>query len=462
MKQKIFVISAIAALVTLVVRCSNSTTQVFDHRELLPGGALNTVSDKSVNAFGLASPALEGEQELKFFVGNSFFNQNWVSAPASTTARDGLGPTFNAHSCSGCHFKDGRGRPPALEGEKGTGLLLRLSKGKNGDEALAHYGMQLQDQAIQGVAVEAELVIDYKRYKDRYEDGSTFELEVPTYRLQNGAFGDFPADLAISPRVAQQMIGLGLLETIPESRLDELSDPDDANGDGISGRKNMVWNALEDQYTVGRFGWKANQPTVAQQVAGAFGGDMGITTPIFPDEHCPGNQLDCANAETGGEPEISQDDFDKVVLYSSNLAVPAPRNAQDPLVMEGKALFNEIGCAGCHVPSHPTGENAEFSHLSNQTIWPYTDLLLHDMGPELADNRPDFEATGKEWRTQPLWGLGLIETVNGHTRLLHDGRARSIEEAILWHGGEAEESLQAFKQLGAEDREKVLVFLRSL
>jgi CxxC motif-containing protein (DUF1111 family) len=218
---------------------------------------------------------------------------------------------------------------------------------------------------------------------------------------------------------------------------------------------------LNSRTALGRFGWKANEPTVAQQTAGAFLGDMGITTPIFPEQNCTDAVPDCRTAADGGTPEIEPDDFMKVVLYASSLAVPARRDWDDPEVLRGKALFNEIGCAACHTPVLETGVHPTIPALSNQTIRPYTDLLLHDMGEGLADGRPDFQATGSEWRTPPLWGLGLIETVNGHTNLLHDGRARNLTEAILWHGGEARQARDRFAGLDQSEREALLRFLNS-
>lgn len=432
--------------------------------EELSGGQA-TVFDTTPNAFSLPVPGLEREQRLLFFVGNSFFNQNWVTAPASTTARDGLGPLFNAHSCASCHFKDGRGRPPAADGELSTGLLLRLSV----PGATAHgapqpepiYGGQLQDQAIMGLATEGTVSVTYDDVPFPLADGTVVVLRRPAYTIENLAYGDLAPETMISPRVANQMIGVGLLEAVPEEDIVAAADPDDRDGDGISGRANYVWDYLNERVALGRFGWKANEPSVAQQTAGAFLGDIGITTPLFADNNCGDDAADCRAAPNGGAPEIDPDDFDKVVLYAGSLAVPARRAWDDPVVLQGKALFNEIGCAGCHTPLLTTGVHPTIPTLSNQTIRPYTDLLLHDMGEGLADGRPDFLATGSEWRTPPLWGLGLITTVNGHTNLLHDGRARDAQEAILWHGGEGEAARDNFARLDAGQRAALLRFLDS-
>jgi len=432
--------------------------------EELSGGQA-TIFDTTPNAFSQPIPGLEREQELLFFVGNSFFNQNWVTAPASTTARDGLGPLFNARSCAGCHFKDGRGRPPETAGEQSTGLLLRLSvpgAGSHGEPLPEpSYGGQLQDAAIMELAAEGVVAITYEEIPFTFPDGQTVSLRRPVYTFANLAYGDMAAETLVSPRVAGQMIGMGLLEAVPEEAILARADPDDRDGDGVSGRPNYVWDAAAGRATLGRFGWKANEPTVAQQTAGAFLGDMGITTPLFTVDNCTAATPECASQPNGGAPEIDPDDFDKVVLYASSLAVPARRDWDDPEVLRGKTLFNAIGCAACHTPTLETGTHPTIPALSNQTIHPYTDLLLHDMGEGLADGRPDYLATGSEWRTPPLWGLGLIETVNGHTYLLHDGRARNVLEAILWHGGEAQTARDNFARLDPAARDAIVRFLNS-
>lgn len=438
---------------------------LLEEGEELSGGQA-TIFDTTANAFGQPIPGLERPEELLFFVGNSFFNQNWVTAPASTTARDGLGPLFNAHSCASCHFKDGRGRPPAFDGELSTGFLIRLSRPGSdshyGPVPDPNYGDQLQDQAIMGVAGEATIQITYAENPFTFPDGQTVSLRQPTYTLRQLGYGELTPELMLSPRVANQMIGMGLLEAVPEATILALADPTDRNGDGVSGRPNFVWDAFNNQMALGRFGWKANQSSVLQQTAGAFLGDIGITTPLFPTQNCSQNQTACVAAPAGGTPEIAADDFLKVVLYASMLAVPGRRDWADPQVLQGKEAFNEIGCSACHTPLLETGIHPTIPALSHQTIRPYTDLLLHDMGPGLADGRPDFQATGNEWRTPPLWGIGLIETVNDHTNFLHDGRARNLLEAILWHGGEAQTAHDRFINLPADLREALLRFLSSL
>ena len=428
-------------------------------------GGDTTAFAKNKNAFSLSARNLTNLERRTFEVGDSFFNQNWVTAPASTDARDGLGPTFNAQSCSSCHTHDGRGQPPADAEDPTRGLLLRLSI--PGQDAYGaplpdpNYGGQLQDRAILQVPPEGKIGLVYTEIAGTYADGSPFTLLEPRYTVVEPAFGPVHPQLMISPRVAPQVFGAGLLEAIPEEDILAQADPEDADGDGISGKANFVWSFRLEDKVLGRFGWKAGQPTVEQQVAGAFVGDIGITSPIFAEENCPDVQQDCQDAPNGGVPELTEDRLRKITFYNRTLAVPAMRNVAEPQVAEGAKLFLSAGCAACHTPSHVTGES-DIPALSNQVIFPYTDLLLHDMGEGLADHRPDFMADGREWRTPPLWGLGLIETVNGHTRLLHDGRARNVAEAILWHGGEAKAAQESFKGLSKEERQALIAFLNSL
>ena len=429
------------------------------------GGGQATVFDLSVNAFGNHAPNLNSDDYFTFVSGNALFKRNWITAPSSTEDLDGLGPVFNARSCSGCHALDGRGRPPR-DGEIPTSLLFRLSvPGLSAHGApLGHpdYGTQLNTQSILGVPVEASVDIQYVEVAGEYPDGEKYSLRMPLYQFMNTSQGDFTEDVMVSPRVANHIIGMGLLEAIDEKELIAAADPDDSDGDGISGRVNKVWDVERNEQAVGRFGWKANQPTVRQQVASAFAGDIGITSSLFPEEPCTSSQQDCNDAPSGGEPELTAGILDRVVLYTAALAVPKRRDWDKPEVLKGKALFYEAGCTSCHTPKFVTGSSDEIPVFANQTIRPFTDLLLHDMGEDLADNRPDHEASGNEWRTPPLWGLGLLQTVSKHNYLLHDGRARGFEEAILWHGGEAEKSKEYFKSLSKEDRTAMIKFLESL
>lgn len=459
------VIAALAATALLAASAGTSCSGA-----AIPDAALGgdtTRQDTSSNAFGLAAPKLSNEERRKFEIGDSFFTQNWVTAPASTEARDGLGPTFNAQSCSSCHIHDGRGAPPDPTGEKAhLGLLIRLSVPGEHPRTGAplgdpNYGTQLQDRSVLGVPAEGDLTVSYKLVLGEYADGETFELREPVYQIVDLAFGQMANDIQMSPRLAPQIIGAGLLEAVPEETILALADPDDVDGDGISGRANYVWDARAGKMSLGRFGWKANVATVEQQIAGAFHGDIGITSSLIPDENCPETQTECVAAPNGGNPELSDSRLDAVTFYNRTLAVPAMRNPDDQAVRNGYALFSEIGCAACHTPTLQTGPS-DIATLSQQVIHPYTDLLLHDMGEGLADNRPDFAASGSEWRTPPLWGLGLIDEVSGHRFLLHDGRARTIQEAVLWHGGEAALAGEAFRRLSSDERADLLAFLEAL
>jgi CxxC motif-containing protein (DUF1111 family) len=445
----------------VVSACGDGGSQLED--EL--GGDL-TRHDDSRNALSFPAPDLSAADRRRFEVGDSFFTKNWVTAPSSTEARDGLGPTFNAQACSSCHVLDGRGAPPDPEAiDARLGLLLRLSvPGETATGAPAEhpvYGGQLEDRAILDVPAEGRVDVTVETIRGTYADGTPYELTKPTYTVADPAFGPFGDDTMISPRLAPQVIGMGLLEAVPDDVLLDAADPDDTDGDGVSGRPNRVWDARSGEQIIGRFGWKANVATVEQQVAGAFHGDIGITSALHPDEDCPDAQTACAASATGGSPELTDDRLAAVTFYGRTLAVPAMRDVGDDSVAAGADVFADLGCTACHSPTLTTGDS-DIAALSDQTIHPYTDLLLHDMGSGLADGRPDFEATGSEWRTPPLWGLGIVDAVNGQRFLLHDGRATTFEEAILWHGGEGARAAEAFRTATAEDRAKLLAFLEAL
>jgi CxxC motif-containing protein (DUF1111 family) len=436
-----------------------------DNREAYSGGDA-TVFDESINAFGHSIPGISAGDEGRFVTGNSFFRDNWVMAPSSTTARDGLGPVFNSNSCSGCHFKDGRGKPPVAPSEKLSSMLIRLSIQGTDEHGgpLGHpvYGGQFNGSSILKVLPEGDVTVNYQEIIDYFSDGGKYTLSQPVYSFNNLNYGPL-SGILFSPRVAQQMPGLGLLEAVEEATILSFADPGDADGDGISGRPNYVWDYVNNKTSMGRFGWKANQPSLRQQTAGAFLGDIGITSGLFPDENLSAEQKKLyPDLKNGGTPEISDELLDNVVYYTTALAVPGRRNVKDAEVIRGKQLFLEANCSGCHKPEMKTGSHPMIAQLSGQLIHPYTDLLLHDMGPGLADDRPDYLAGGTEWRTPPLWGIGLVKVVNNHTFFLHDGRARSLEEAVLWHGGEAEKSKNYYRSLSKADRAALIKFLESL
>ncbi|MGI9527468.1 MAG: di-heme oxidoredictase family protein [Weeksellaceae bacterium] len=431
--------------------------------EQLSGGDA-TVFVSGFNAFELKVPGMSRENQNLFAIGNSFFEQNWVTAPASTQARDGLGPFFNSRACANCHFKDGRGMAPMTFGDINHGMLIQLSINgvNNHGEPLPHpiYGGQFQDQAIMGVTPEGQIKINKITVSGKFADGTPYTLEKPVYEFVDLAYGDLD-QVQFSPRVAPQMIGLGLLDAISEQDILKNVDENDTNQDGISGRAIYVWNLETQSYTLGKYGWKSSVPTIKQQSATAFAFDMGLTSSLFPETECP-PQVDCDKIVNGGTPEISDKILNQITVYSTTLAVPARRGYDTQEVLRGKELFNQIDCSKCHVTSYKTRSNYNIPQLANQKIYPYTDMLLHDMGEELSDHRPVKGAAGNEWRTPPLWGIGYTEEVSGHTRFLHDGRARNLEEAILWHGGEAENSKAKYLSLPQEDRSKLLAFLNSL
>jgi len=447
--------------------CGSSEAKVAEESVLTQQlGGETSVEDTSRDAFSQPASNLLGDRRDAFFYGNAIFNRNWVTAPSSTSGMDGLGPTFNAVSCSACHFKDGRGAPPLSAHEPFLGLLVRLSvpgtDEHGGPKGEPRYGGQLNPSGILGVPGEGEALVRYTEVKGRFEDGSSYTLVRPEYQFDKLAFGALASEVRFSPRVAPQMVGLGLLEALDEATIRNKVDEDDDDGDGISGRANSVWDPRSKRMRLGRFGWKANQPGLGQQTAGAFLGDMGITSSLFPEQNCPDAQVECQAQRSGGEPEIDDKKLDAVVYYSHLLAVPTQRDAGHPVVREGQTLFDEAGCTGCHLRTLRTGVLEGYPELSQQTIHPYTDLLLHDMGEQLADGRADFEADGNEWRTPPLWGIGLFATVNAHTRYLHDGRARNLEEAVLWHGGEAKAARDRYLAMERDERAALLRFLGSL
>lgn len=443
--------------------------------EALSGGA-TTVQRQDRQAFSLPSANLTPERRLDFSVGNSFFRSPWVIAPSTTSARDGLGPLFNTNACQNCHVRDGRGHPPEPGARNAVSMLVRLSIPDQpaylreierlGVVPEPTYGTQLQDMAVPGVAPEGKVRVDYSAEPVSFADGYTVELRRPHVRITQLGYGPMHPDTRLSARVAPPMIGLGLLEAIPEAAILANADPEDRDSDGIRGRPNRVWDQARQETVLGRFGWKAGQPSVNQQNAHAFAGDMGLTTTLLPHDDCTPAQVDCQRAPNGngadGEQEVSDNILRLVTFYTRNLAVPARRDVDAPQVLAGKRLFHEAGCQACHTPTFTTAADGVEPELANQVIHPYSDLLLHDMGPGLADGRSEFEASGQHWRTPPLWGVGLTQAVSGHTQLLHDGRARNLLEAVLWHGGEAQAARDHVLTFDAEQRAALLAFLNSL
>ncbi|WP_339433471.1 MULTISPECIES: di-heme oxidoreductase family protein [unclassified Pseudomonas] len=443
--------------------------------EARSGGAA-TVRKTDQNAFSLPSANLPPSRRVDFSVGNSFFRSPWVIAPSTTTARDGLGPLFNTNACQNCHIKDGRGHPPTPQANNAVSMLVRLSIPNTPELADVIeqvgvvpepvYGGQLQDMAVPGVVPEGKVRVEYTPVPVRFKDGTEVELRKPELQITQLGYGPMHPDTRFSARIAPPMIGLGLLEAIPEEAILANASAQAKDKNGINGRPNQVWDDVLHKTVIGRFGWKAGQPTLNQQNVHAFAGDMGLTTSMRPFDDCTETQTACKQAPNGngpdGEPEVSDNILRLVLFYSRNLAVPARRDVNDAQVLAGKNLFYQAGCQSCHTPKYTTAANAAEPELANQVIRPYSDLLLHDMGDGLADNRTEFQASGRDWRTPPLWGIGLTQAVSGHTQFLHDGRARNLLEAVLWHGGEAQAAQQQVLSFNAEQRTALLAFLNSL
>lgn len=469
--MNVFVSICLLSLTGLGLAQAATDLSAFDPQERFSGGS-TTVNKFDANAFSLPSANLAPTRRLDFSVGNSFFRSPWVIAPATTTSRDGLGPLFNTNACQNCHIKDGRGHPPGPDAVNAVSMLVRLSvPSSDADKALLAkkgivpeptYGGQLQDMAVPGIAPEGRVRVTYTPLPVTFVDGSVIELQQPNLQITDLGYGPLHADVLMSARIAPPMIGLGLLEAITEQAILANEDPDDRNADGIRGRANRVWSHEAQALQVGRFGWKAGQPSLRQQNADAFFNDMGLSTPLLSGTACTDQQVDCLAAPQGGTPEVNEKIEAQVLFYSRNLAVPARRNADSSEVLKGKQLFQQANCHSCHTPRFVTGTEAAEPELAGQVIFPYSDLLLHDMGDGLADQRSEFQASGRDWRTPPLWGIGLTEVVSGHTRFLHDGRARNLLEAVLWHSGEAEASKQQVLNFSQSDRQALLAFLNSL
>ncbi|MEM6989938.1 MAG: di-heme oxidoredictase family protein [Myxococcota bacterium] len=445
-----------------------------------PGGE-TTVALGPHPSMMLPAANLDDASKSRFYAGKALANQPWVRAPTLTDARDGLGPLYNARSCLACHVDGGRG--PGLAGDGPLfASLVRLSQPGRG----AHggpvpdpvYGTQLQPQSTslshqlgkdvdgdRGPPPEGTASIVWSSVPFAYPDGETATLRSPELRITDLGYGPIEAGTRTAIRHPPALAGMGLLELVEDADLERRVDPEDRDGDGISGRRNRVWDPEQQRERAGRFGLKANQPSVRVQVAAAFRGDIGITSPVHPSQPCTERQPRCASQPTGNDAsghELPDDLLELVVFFNMSIGVVQRRKPAHPAVVRGGELFSQIACSGCHTPHYVTGSDPAYPHLSQQDIWPYTDLLLHDMGAELADGREDYLATGTEWRTPPLWGAGLARAMHKDVGLLHDGRARTVEEAILWHAGEATTSRTRFVELPAGDRRALIAFVRSL
>ena len=446
----------------LLLSCqSEESLPSVDQERYFSGGETTIFADTPFS-FDNPAPNLSSENLDIHLEGDAQFEAAFVTAPAPVNP--GLGAQFNNTNCLACHPSDGRARMPEASEINGfNGFFLRVSipgeDAHGGPNPAPGFGGQLQNHAIYGKVPEVKFQVTYEEIPVTFADGTSTSIRKPTYSVTD-AYMELPAGYMLSPRIGPPVYGLGLLEAITEADLLQKEDISDSDQDGISGKANRVWDEVSQSHQIGRFGWKGGAPTVMVQSAAAYNNDMGITSPLFP--------VEADYLQTNGspvieeEPDITQEILEQVVFYCRTLAVPAARNLDDPQIIKGASLFNEAKCHSCHTPRHITGSFDGIPEISNQTIYPYTDLLLHDMGPELADGRPEFLADGNEWQTRPLWGIGLTQIVNGHTNFLHDGRARNIEEAVLWHGGEAAAAKNAYLQFSKEDREALLAFLNAI
>ncbi|MDX2144293.1 MAG: di-heme oxidoredictase family protein [Rhodospirillaceae bacterium] len=437
-------------------------------------GGATTQPAAGKDAFRLMARNAGTDTQDVFTKGNVIFNIEWSTSPGGNRALDGLGPLFNRESCFKCHVENGRGRPPDGPDDLLDTGLVRVSipgTDRNGvPNPVPIYGDQIQDRAVPRVPRDATPQVSWHETTGQYADGTAYALRRPQVTLAELGYGPLPPDTMTSLRMSNPVIGVGLLEAVPEATLLALADPDDADGDGVSGRTNLVWDLPSKAMKIGRFGWKANAASLRNQNAAAALGDMGISSPLMPIDLClPGQEACAENARKtrpairdNGGVDMSKEQFEQMLVFTQLIAVPQQRGGARREVKRGEKVFREIGCADCHMPTLITGTDNVRPELANQTIHPFTDLLLHDMGDGLADGRPDYAASGREWRTAPLWGIGLTETVNGHTFFLHDGRARNLAEAILWHGGEAERAKEKFRTLPKKARDDLLAFLNSL
>lgn len=430
----------------------------------MPVYAEVTTNDTTRDAFSQPVSGLSEAERIKFFKGRGLVRQVWVIPPSENREISGLGPLYNRISCVACHVGNGRGFAPDKSNESMRAMLVRLSipssDEKGGPKPHPAYGGQLNEHGVPGVAGEGRAEVSYIEQEVKLKDGVSVYMRKPALNYVDLAYGSFGNDIMTSPRITPPLFGLGLLQAVPDETIVALAQTQKA--DGIRGRVNRVWDVIQQKTVLGRFGWKANMPNLRQQIAGAFVGDMGITSPLFPQENCTAIQMDCQKSPSAGQPELTSEQLESTEFYHLALAAPQQRDRNDAEVIRGAAIFRQAQCAACHVPELKTGNFKALPRLSGQTIHPYTDLLLHDMGESLADHRPDYLASGREWRTPPLWGIGLAQKIEPRAGYLHDGRARTLLEAILWHDGEGAISAKEVSNLSSQDRQALLRFLQSL
>ena len=416
----------------------------------------------------------EGEKVFNNFwmaVNNPIIPLTWdLSLPGPAGAEWGLGPMFMATNCAACHVNAGRGRAIDASGSLAVQHVLRLSvpgqDAHGGPNPHPNYGTEIQmfdivtrkDKSAR--AGEAEVFIDWVTQKFSFADGETLELRQPKVRVENLNFGPLGEGTMLSLRNSQAMMGVGLLEAVSDKDILKLAEMQKTKG--LNGRPNYVRDDIRQQTSMGRFGWKANQPSVRQQIAAAFSSDMGINSALYPETQCTAVQKECLEAIRHDKPELRPELWEAITTWAMSLDAPVQRDKDKPEVKRGEQLFVDSGCAACHVPELKTSQFDALPQLANRKIRPFTDLLLHDMGPDLADGRPDYKAGAADWRTAPLWGIGLSRQVSASTSFLHDGRARNLQEAIVWHGGEAKPARDKFTTMPKAQRSDLLAFLESL
>ena len=479
----------VIALVACLSCCSKVSAPDFEQAEHLPAGGM-TGKGLSDRSFVQVGRNVNRKEELTFWTGFSLFRDPWVIAPSSTKDRDGLGPLFNTRSCISCHTSGGKGPAPTQGISKPSALVIRFGSAEHNIFSDPIYGAQLQPRAIAvthssiqpDLLGEAKLQLSTKEIYGNYADGTPYTLRQPRYQLTDLAYGDLDSRTVLSPRFSPVIYGVGLLDAISKHDLLTQEDINDNNQDGISAKYNRVpimpsnHNTAEFHGSVenvtdagligiGRFGHKAKQPSLHQQVAAAFRDDIGITNTLFVSESCSIEQANCHSASViGGHQSVEIPDklLDLVTQFNQLIAVPPARNLDSAKAQQGRELFYQLGCESCHTASYTT--DAEYPHesLANQKIWPYTNLALHDMGERLADGVNEYAADGREWRTPPLWGIGARKNMRNKNLFLHDGRATTVAEAILWHGGEAQASQQSFMQLEQAQRNALLAFLDAI
>ena len=432
-----------------------------------------TTSTKTNKVFMKQIAGLNDEEQDKFMLGRSFFTIPWVEAPSATTARDGLGPLFNSNTCVNCHPNNAIGSVYNKNNNISRNYVTRLSIPSNGsfehkkmlkyngfiEEPL--YGEQISINGVPGVPYEAKSIIKYESVPIFYLDGEKVVLKKPLqgveYQLADLQYGEISHNVSITNRLAPALVGLGLLEQISDEQILKNEDITDKDNDGISGKANIVYSVEHKDFRVGRYTKKASAPSVIHQSAAAAFNDMSLTNIYFQKENCTSSQKECLEAPKGDDVmgkktfDLPKMRLDAIAFYLKNLKIPYSKITE----FEGEILFNDVGCVKCHT--------ASFTLESGYQIKPFSDLLLHDMGEALSDGRVEFKANANEWRTAPLWGIGKYKLATGKSpELLHDGRAKTIEEAILWHGGEAQKIKETFMNLSKTQRVSLIKYIEEL